>query len=362
MSPEGGDRTERATPKKRKDARERGQVLKSTEVNTAVCLLIMFGFLKVFWTYIVQNTMNLSVHFINGSDIYGMEAVFDGNFVQNLFLDTLLFMLPILLPVLLVALLAGLVSNYAQVGFLFTTKPLMPKFNRINPLQGLKRIFSARTLAELVKSIIKIVALGLIIYSDLSGMITEFPGFMRGNVYQVIMEVMGIAFNIGLKLAIVLLIIAVGDFLFQWRQHEKDLRMTKKEVKDEYKLIEGNPQIKQQIKQKQRQMSAMRMMQAVPDADVVITNPTHYAVALQYDGSKHKAPMILAKGKDFVAQKIKETAKDNFVKIVENKPLAQSLYFYCEIGEYISEDLYQAVAEILVEIYQTKTNIRGGAR
>ena len=362
MSAQDGDRTERATPKKRKDARERGQVLKSTEINSSVCLLIMFGFLKIFWNSIVNGTLALSTHFLTDPSVAAETFVFNATSVSRIFSDTLVYLVPFMLPLLLCSMLAALVVNYAQVGFLLSSKALMPKFSRINPLQGFKRIFSFRTLAELVKSIIKVTALGLILYSDLSARMALFPSVMHADIFSTMTSVMGIAFDIGLKLSVVLLIIAVFDYMFQWWQYEKDLRMTKKEVKDEYKLLEGNPQIKQQIKQKQRQMSAMRMMQSVPDADVVITNPTHYAVALQYDGGKHKAPIVLAKGKDFLAQKIKETAKDNYVKITENKPLAQSLYFYCEIGEYISEELYQAVAEILVEIYKTRLPGKGGAR
>jgi flagellar biosynthetic protein FlhB len=262
-------------------------------------------------------------------------------------------------PILLAAFIGALVFNYLQVGFLFTTKAMAPKFERVSMIAGFKRIFSKRTLVELAKSIIKIAILGVVGYNEYTARMKDMPPLMWDSLATSIQAAVDILIAVAFKLAIALAIFAPFDFLYQWIKYEKDLKMTKQEVRDEYKLTEGNPQIKSRIRQKQRQMSAMRMMQAVPDADVVITNPTHYAVALKYDEKSNSAPIVLAKGKDFIAKKIREKAAECRIEIVENKPLAQYLFFFCEVGDEVPEDMYQAVAEILAYVYKLKNRVRG---
>jgi flagellar biosynthetic protein FlhB len=263
-----------------------------------------------------------------------------------------------LLPILGAAMIAGIAINLLQVGFLFTTKPLGMKFNRISPISGFKRMFSLKTLVDLSKSLLKVIVLGYIAYNEYRKLLDEFPNLVGLDIYLTFIQIMKTAFLTALKMCIAMVFIAAADFLYQWWKYEKDLRMTKQEVKDEYKMMEGDPKVKGKIRQKQRQMSMMRMMSRVPEADVVITNPTHYAVALKYDEKESSAPVVIAKGQDYIAQKIKEAALEHGVQIDENKMLAQSLYALCEIDDEIPADLYQAVADILVFVYRQKGRIR----
>ena len=359
MSPQqqSGEKTEKATPKKRREARERGQVFKSVELVTAFSLMVMFGVLSIFGKTILDNTKELMISFFNTGEnipkVVGISAL--SPYLSKAFVQFLMIMVPLLLA----AFLAALVFNYLQVGFLFSTKAMKPKMERISLLAGFKRIFSKRTLVELVKSIIKITVLGVVAYDAYMAKIKEMPMLMWANILTSAQATVDILISVAFQLGIALAIIAPFDFLYQWWKYEKDLMMTKQEIRDEYRLTEGDPQIKGKIRQKQRQISAMRMMQAVPNADVIITNPTHYAIALKYDETKHSAPVILAKGKDYIARKIREIALDNKIEIIENKPLAQYLYFFCDIGDEVPEEMYRAVAEILAYVYKIKHNMRG---
>ena len=350
----GEEKTERATAKKRRDAREKGQVRQSTEVNTAFCCVVMFGLLFLIWPWFVER---LTVIFVENLGTQSIQQAVNGmntNELMAVFSRVLLNMLQTLLPILGAAMIAGIAINIVQVGFLFTTKSLGMKFNRISPLSGFKRMFSLKTIVDLLKSLMKIVILGYIAYSEFNALIGSFPAYVGRDLYLTFIEIMRTAFLIALKMCIAMVFIAAADFLYQWWKYEKDLRMTKQEVRDEYKMTEGDPKVKGRIRQKQRQMSAMRMMSRVPEADVVITNPTHYAVALKYDEQVSSAPVVIAKGQDYVARKIKEVAMEFDVEIVENAPLAQSLYALCEIDDEIPADLYQAVADILVFVYRQK--------
>ena len=357
MSGSGGDKTEKATPKKRRDARERGQVLHSSEANIAFCCVAMFGLLLLIWPSFTDDLAEMYGQYLNADAILPMADSFTTNVLMGTFSKVVTTMLTLLLPIFAVAMIAGALINLLQVGFLFTTKTLSPKMERISPLKGFKRIFSARTFIELLKSLLKVIVLGYVLYTEYKKLLDKVPGLMGLNLYSAFLEIMNIAFSLALKMSLVLVVIAAADYLFQWWRYEKDLRMTKQEVKDEYKLTEGGPQIKGKIRQKQRQMSAMRMMGRVPDADVVITNPTHYAIALRYDDKQDEAPVVIAKGQDYIARKIKEVARENKIQVIENKPLAQSLYAMCEIDTAIPAEFYQAVADILVLVYKQK---RGG--
>lgn len=356
---QSGDKTERATPKKRRDAREKGQVLKSTEVSTAVSVLGMFALLQLLSGFIAQRAASLVTTCLSP----GFAASLSDLEYQNIF-PTLLKVLAdagmILAPLLLAAMLMGVITNLMQVGFMFLPKLAIPKFSRINPAQGFKRIFSSRSLVELVKSILKVVIIGYIVYDEYINHISFFPGMMTMPILTAASRLMDILFTIGLKAGMALLIIAAADFMYQWWRHEKDLRMSKQEIKDEYKMTEGDPKIKSKIRQKQREMGMMRMMSAVPQADVVITNPTHYAVAIQYKEDSMSAPLVLAKGKDLIAMRIKERAKECDIQIIENRPVAQALYAHCEVGDPIPEAMYQAVAEILALVYRARAAAAGG--
>ncbi len=362
MSSSSDNKTEKATPKKRRDAREKGQVLKSTEVNTAFGAIVMLGLMLIIWPRYTNQLASIYTDFLGPSVMDAANHELSVQVIVGLFRKAVLSMAAILLPILGLAMLVGLISNIGQVGFLFTTKTLKPKLERISPIKGFKRIFSLKTLVQLLKSLLKIILLGYVLYTEYTKVITKFPYYIETDVYNAFLEIMNIALSIALKMSIVLGVIAAFDYLYQWWKHEKDLMMTKQEVRDEFKLMEGDPKIKSRIRQKQRQMSAMRMMERVPSADVVITNPTHYAIALKYEEGVNNAPVVIAKGLDYVARKIKEVAKENKIEIVENKPLAQALYNLCEIDDEIPADFYQAVADILVYVYRRKNRRREGNR
>jgi flagellar biosynthetic protein FlhB len=353
-----GEKTEKASAKKRRESRERGQVLKSTEVNTVFCSAVMFGLMLLMLTPFVSSVMELLRGYLGAGGLILAAEETGPQAFGGVFTGVLLRMSALALPVLLTALAAGVAINVLQVGFLFTTKALAPKFERISPLKGFKRIFSVRTLTELVKSLLKVTVIGWIVYSDYVPLMNRVPAMMEMSLYAAFLETLRRAFTLAMKCTGALAIIAAADFLFQWWKHEKDLMMTKQEVKDEMKLTEGNPQIKGRIRQKQRQMSAMRMMEKVPNADVVITNPTHYAVALKYVEGQDGAPVVVAKGRDYLAAKIRQRAAEHNVEILEDRQLARALYAVCEVGDEIPPEFYQAVAVILRYVYGQRSEWR----
>ena len=353
-----GEKTEKATPKKRKDAREKGQVRQSTEVNTTFCCIVMFGLLLIIWPSFTERLMMIFKEHLGAQSIVPVSRGLNVNEFMGILSRVLTDMLGALLPVLGTAMIAGVAINLIQVGFLFTTKSLGIKLNRISPISGFKRMFSAKTIVDLLKSLLKISLIGYVAYSEYRNLLEGFPGFIGRDIFNSFLQIMRTAFLMALKMCLVMVFLSAADFLYQWWKYEKDLRMSKQEIKDEYKMMEGDPAIKGKIRAKQRQMSAMRMMARVPEADVVITNPTHYAVALRYDDKTSSAPVVIAKGQDYVARKIKETAIEHNVEIVENPPLAQSLYAICEIDDEIPAELYQAVADILVFVYRQKGKVR----
>ncbi|HOV26874.1 MAG TPA: flagellar biosynthesis protein FlhB [Pseudobacteroides sp.] len=348
----GDDKTEKATPKRRQDARKKGQVLQSKEITSAFILLFMFAALRLLGGYMY----NEIIFFIKKvlTEYVKMPDLYTVNGISKLFILSFVEFLKISGPILAVALITGLVAEYAQVGFLFTTENLGFKFSRINPLSGLKRIFSLRSVVELVKSIIKLAIVGYIAYSYIKSEADNLLTIMELDAIGVATYITSTVINIALRICIALVFIAAVDYIYQWYEYEKSLKMSKQEIKEEYKQTEGNPEIKSKIRQKQRQISMRRMLNDVPSADVVITNPTHYAVAIKYDSNISPAPKVIAKGQDYLAQRIKEIAKENRVEIVENKPLARSLYDSVEVGQEIPEEMYQAVAEILAFVYSIK--------
>ncbi len=358
MSQQSGEKTEKATPKRRKEAREKGQVLKSTELVTAFTMVVMFGALKALGPGTAKSMHSFLIRYLDGSSLPDGGILTQDN-IHLVFTDSILTLLTTALPMLLVAMVAGVAINYAQVGFLFTSKTLKPDFSRINPLQGFKRMFSPNSLVELVKNVLKVTVVGVIVYQRIRDIITDFPNLMGQDVLSASRYIFETALDVAFRAGMALIVIGVADLFYQWRKHEKELRMTKQEVKMEYKMQEGDPLIKNKIRQKQRDMSAARMMHMVKQADVVITNPTHYAVALRYKDREDPAPLVLAKGRDLVAKRIREEARAHHVEIVENKPLARTLYASVEVGERIPEELFVAVAEVLAYVYKQKQGVRG---
>ncbi|MBT8330766.1 MAG: flagellar biosynthesis protein FlhB [Deltaproteobacteria bacterium] len=267
-----------------------------------------------------------------------------------MFKKVFLILVPFFVPVVIVA-LAG---NIGQIGFEMHTKPLRPKLSKFNPVAGLKKLVSSKSLVELVKSIFKIVIVGSVAFGVVKKEMTKFPALIQQEVSDILLFIASVAFEIFFYVCLILIILAALDYIYQRWRHEENLKMTKQEVKDERKQSEGDPKIKARIRKVQMEMAARRMMEAVPDADVVITNPVHLAIALKFDSAEMIAPTVVAKGAGPVAQKIKEIARENEVPIVEDKPLAQALHKMVEIGEFIPAELYRAVAEVLAYVYRLK--------
>ncbi|MBS4189246.1 flagellar biosynthesis protein FlhB [Bacillus sp. FJAT-49705] len=348
-----GEKTEKATPKKRQDARKKGQVAKSQDVNTAIVLLGVFLFLLIGGSYLKDIVIYIMSHTLQE---YMLMELTEAN-IQMLFLAILKELVLLLGPIMLVAMVGGIIANYMQVGFLFSTEAIQPKLEKLDPIKGFKRIFSVRAIVELLKSILKISFVGLVTFMVLWNRIDEILILSQKSVGAAMVTIGSLTVQMGLFASGALLFLSLLDYLYQKYDFEKNIRMSKQDIKDEYKNIEGDPLIKSKIKQRQREMAMRRMMQEVPNADVVITNPTHYAVALKYDETKLDAPYVVAKGVDFVAQKIKMIAKEQEIITVENRPLARALYSQSEIGDAIPEEFFKAVAEILAYVYRTKKKI-----
>ncbi len=348
----GGEKTEKATPKKREDARKKGQVLKSAEINTAVLTVSMFVILFAMGGWISDGAGALLTNFIwRIGDVNADPTAADAT---SVFAQALWQFIWLLLPILLVALVMGILVNVMQIGFLFTGETIKPKLSKINPLQGFKRIFSIRSVVELLKALLKITLMGVIVYQEFQKHFGSFAGMMRLTPGQSAANIVSMAMGVAIKACAVLIGIGLADLLYQWWEYERNLKMSREEIKQEIKQMEGDPLIRHKRKEKQKQMSMMRMMRAIPQADVVITNPTHYAVAIQYNEKVTDAPVVLAKGKDRVALKIREVAAQHRVEIVENKPVAQALYVSCEIGHKIPPEMFAAVAEILAYVYKRR--------
>ena len=352
----GGEKTEPATAKKLRDAREEGKVARSKELTAAFDLIVLFLVLKIFVSFVAERlirtftyTYNMIPDFleINAKDVSGQA-------VSTVIMNSLLQILITCLPFFAFGFAITLVVTIYQVGWKVSAKPMQPKLDKFNPINGFKRIFSSESLFELLKSILKIVLIIYIAYTSIRGEADNLFILYEIPLVQAVLLVGNIILDAGLKISIAYLVIGIADYIYQKHKFNEDMKMTKQEVKDEYKNTEGNPEIKGRIRQKMREVSQRRMMQDVPKADVVITNPTHFAVAIKYDAEVSRAPVVVAKGEDFLAQKIKEVAKENHVEIVENKPLARMLYANVDIGQEIPPELYQAVAEVLAMVYNTR--------
>jgi len=343
-----GDKTEEPTAKKRADARKKGQVGKSQELNTAFVLLMGFFMLKLLWDSIYLNIADYTKYILS----HPTQTV-DTETVIQLFLGIVELLAKTSFPIMIAIMFIGLSINFYQVGLHFNTEAMEPKLDKLNPINGFGRIFSKRALVEMLKSIFKIIVIGSALYVVLVDHVLSMPQFIFFGLENSLGQIADIIFNMAFKICGVIMVLGVLDLSYQKWQTTQDLKMTKQEVKDEFKQSEGDPQIKGKIKQKQRQMAMARMMQEVPKADVIVTNPTHFAVALEY----HKgmvAPRVLAKGQDLVAQRIKEIGREAGVAIVENKPLARALFASTEIGDSVPQELYQAVAEVLAYVYRLK--------
>lgn len=344
------EKTEQATPKRRQDAREKGQVAKSRELASVAVLgacLIYFYFGA---SAMANRMMDL------------MKLYFRQSGQLSISIDSLRFFLfdlafqisTLLIPFLLVAFIAGFVVNILQVGFLFSSEAITPKFSKIDPIKGLQRLISLRSLVEFFKAILKIAIVGIVAYLTIKDESRMIVPLIDLNTTDIISYIGKVSFKILYTTCLILVILAILDYAYQKWEHERSLKMSKQEIKEENKQTEGDPLIKGRIKRLQREIARKRMMAAVPKADVVITNPTHFAVAIRYEPETMNAPRVIAKGAGFIAEKIKEIARNSGVPIVENKAVAQVLYKMVTVEQTIPENLYKAIAEILAYVYSLK--------
>ena len=354
----GGEKTEVPTAKKLNDARKEGQVAKSKEIITALMLLALFVVIKFYIGNLGQQMIECFSEFydlfgkiINISE-YGMRMV-DATGVVSLGLTTVLNMI---VPFIALAVVIAILGNALQQKWMVTTKPLQPKLSKISPISGLKRMFNVKQLFEVGKSVAMIAVMSYVIYTTVKDKLGVLYTFYNISLYEALEIVGDIIVDLGIKISAVFLVIGFVDLIYQRHKFKEDMKMTKQEVKDEFKNTEGDPQVKGQIRRRMQQVSRRRMMEALPQADVVITNPTHFAVALKYEANKGQAPVVIAKGADYLAFDIKAKAKEYGIEIVENKPLARILYNNVEIGAQIPPELYQAVAEVLAFVYSLKNN------
>ena len=345
------EKTEKATPRRRQDARKKGQVAQSKEISSVLILMTIMGIFYFAGSWIFYNLSGIF------TGIYGNIGTLSLNNATeaDLFLHTVFeYLISILIPIFLPIVAAAVVANIAQVGFEMHGQPLQPKLSKLNPISGMKKIVSLKSMVELVKSMFKIVIVGGVAYVIVEKEMHYFPSLMQQSVVDILLFIASVTFKIFFFVCLVLIFLAALDYVYQRWQHEKSLKMTKQEIKDERKQTEGDPKIKARIRSIQLEMAQRRMMEAIPEADVVITNPTHLALAIKFDAKEMIAPTVLAKGSGFIAERIKEVAREHNVPIVEDKPLAQTMFKLVEIGDFIPVELYRALAEVLAYVYRLK--------
>jgi flagellar biosynthesis protein FlhB len=352
------EKTEEASSHKRDESRKHGSVAKSLEVNSAVMVIAGLSMISAASASVGSSVADTARYlFINA----GRIQLTAGN-VHSFALQAVIAGLVTMGPILFGMMLIGATVNYLQVGFMFSPEILRPKFEKFNPLAGLKRIlFTKRSMVELAKNLLKLTIVGIVSYGVISHMMDDVMNLMDGDTTSVLTAFSGLALEVALKAGGAFLILAVLDYAYQRYEHEQSIKMTKEEVKEENKMMEGNPLIKSRVRSVQRQIAYKRMMHDVPNADVVVTNPTHLAVALQYDMKKMGAPTVTAKGAELIALRIKEIAREHNIPIVEDKPLARALYKSVKVGQEIPEQLFQTVAQLLAYIYKLKNSTKKSA-
>jgi flagellar biosynthetic protein FlhB len=346
----GQEKSEKPTAKKRSDARKDGTVAKSTEVNSVLVLLLGILLLRITGPAMLGEIKGFIGYCFEFSAIPEMSE----QRLIDIAREALVFLIKIILPFAGTIMIAGLLANILQIGLMFTTKPLMPKFSKINPLKGLMQKFSMKTVVEMVKNILKVSVIGYVAYITVKSEYELLIVLADTSVMTIWNFITAATFNIFIRIIVVLIIIAILDYSYQRYQHEKKLKMTKQEIKDENKQMEGDPQVKGRIRSLQREMARRRMMGEVPKATVVVTNPTHIAIALLYEPQKNDAPVVVAKGKQLIAQQIKKIAAEHGVPMVEDKPLARAMYDKIEVGFPIPTEFFTAVAEIMAYVFKLK--------
>lgn len=352
----GGEKTEAPTAKKLSDARKEGQTAKSKELVMAITLMTLFLLVKFYVGNLGQQMiLCFSKYYDQFSRVIrnsenGMRMQDCLLLVQTGVTD----IITMAVPFYIVAFVIGILANSLQQKWMVTTKPLQPKFDKLNPINGFKRLFSVKQLVEIGKQLLMLIVIISVVFMTIKDKLSIIYTFYNLSLYEVLKIVGDILVDLGIRISAIFLVIGIVDLFYQRWKFKEDMKMTKQEVKDEFKNQEGDPQVKSQIRRKMQEVSRRRMMSALPEADVVITNPTHFAVALKYEANVGRAPVVIAKGADYLAQDIKEKAKEYNIEIVENKPLARILYHNVDVGAEIPPELYQAVAEVLAFVYQLK--------
>lgn len=348
-------KTEKATPKKRRDERKEGNIFQSTDIVNVVLVFVSFYGLKLIFPMLYETAGMFMKRFLGlagtvedlpgqSAGMYGMEFVWA--------------CVKTVLPLALVLMTVGIIMHGIQTKFLFTAKNFYPKFNRISPLQGIKKLFSLKNVIEPLKNMLKIIILLVVVYTMLKDDSVKVVRTMDMSIEDSAAYIFDMIMSIILRVTLVFSVIAFFDYLFQRWDYERKIKMSKQEVKEEYKQTEGNPEIKGKIRELQKQRAMSRMMQAVPDADVIIRNPTHFAVALSYDEEKNGAPVVVAKGQDELALRIVKVGEENHVAVIEDKPLARGLYAKTDLNQEIPSEYYGAVAEVLVYVYKLNKKMR----
>jgi len=346
----GQEKTESATPRRRTKNRDQGSVCKSAEINSAIVLFFALAIFALYGPYLTRQLTG----YIKYSFTHFHQIDISPNTIQSFAADRIYFFLRLVLPVFCVFIVIGIVTNIMQFGWLFTTKTIfqgLKNFN-LNPGKFAKKIFSPDTLIKLGIDLLKLTALIGVVYKTLKNEIVKFPSLVSLPLSESLQYMCLMLFKLALKIIVFLLIIGIIDFIWQKFKHEKSMKMSKVEIKDEMKMVEGDPKIKQQIRSSQMKMMVSRMVQNVPEADVVITNPFHIAVAIKFDSAVMNAPTVIAKGARLIADRIKDAARNASVPIVENKPLARTIFKTIDVGEEVPPKLYQAIAEILAYVYK----------
>lgn len=348
---ERDQKTEQATPKKRRDERKRGNVFSSKDVVNLVSIFLLFYLLQLYFPVIIEEITKVLYQFF---DYLATHPFASEDFAGRVIIDLVISLAITTLPLLAVSMLVSVIATGVQTKFLFSSESLKPKFSRLNPLQGIKRMFSMRNTVELFKSLIKIAVILYVLYSFYVNRIEEIVMTLQMDLIQSINLILNAIMDLIIQVSIVFLVIAGADYMYQRWDYEKNIRMSKQEVKEEFKQMEGDPQVKGKIKQRQRQFAMSRMIQQVPTADVVIRNPTHYAIAMKYDIERDAAPMIVAKGADEVAMRIVRVAEQNGVYVTEEPELTRAIYSIVDLNGFVPFEYYRAVAEVLAFVYQMK--------
>ena len=348
MPADVGDKTEAPTPRRLQEAREKGQVAKSMDLNAAAGLLAGLLLLNFYGSAMMKGFMTLM------QQSFALDAIpVSGQFASDEGWRMVLRQCWVIIgPFCLILVVVSVAINLLQVGFMFVGRPITPSWDKISPLSGFKRLFSLRSAMRFLMSLSKVIIIGMVAYFTIKSFMPQLIGIPTLDFLEVVTCGGHLVFVLGLRMGLVLLLLALADYAYQKHQMNNDLRMTKEEIKEELKRMEGDPTMRQRRRNVARQLAGQRMSQAVPKADVIITNPTQLAIALQYQPDDMSAPKVIARGAGFIAQRIREIAIENDVPIMERKPLARALYKTCEVGDYVPPELYKAVAEVLAYVFE----------